>query len=191
MSPRWRTKEPFIRSRSLTRSPETFELLIFLFVVDYLVSLSILDLLHGLQTYTRRIGPALTGSASPQIHRFLVIYNFHWSKHTGTIHHIRELYLPYLRRWLKYPFDVVFYAPEAFPDLGIASNDLSDNGFFSPYTFTLAYRHRSRDYTGYIFLNDDSVLDPILFNKHNLNEIATEDAKIKRVKYLQMVWYSR
>jgi hypothetical protein len=164
-------------------------LLIFFFVIDFLASLFILDLLSSIQTYSRMIGPAFNGSASPQVHIFLVIYNFHWSDHTGTIRHIRELYLPYLRRWLKYPFDVVFYAPKAFPDLGIASNNLSDNGFYSPYTFTVAYRNRSRNYAGYIFLNDDSILDPILFNKHNLSKIAVEDSKLMHELDRYNNWY--
>jgi hypothetical protein len=111
-----------IDSRSNIRSLKIFHLLSFFLVIDFLVSLFTQDLLPCLQIEPDEIEPALTGSASPHIHRFLVIYNFHWSDHTGTIRHIRELYVPYLRRWLKYPFDVVFYASKAFPDLGIASN---------------------------------------------------------------------
>jgi hypothetical protein len=108
------------------------------------------------------------------IQKLLLIYNFHWSKHVSSIHAIREVYLPYLRRWLKYPFDVVFYASRAFPELGIESNGLSDSGVFSTQTFAVGYRNRRFNYMGYILLNDDGILDPFRFNQHNLDVVACE-----------------
>jgi hypothetical protein len=74
----------------------------------------------------------------------------------------------------------VFYAPSAFPELGIESNSLPERGAFSPQSFAVAYRNRRRDYTGYILLNDDSIIDPFLLNEHDLDRVGCEDTFVGR-----------
>jgi hypothetical protein len=150
-------------------------------------------LLHS-SVFTHRFGPdpllppkLILPCSSP---RLLIIYNFHWSDRVSSIVPIRQFYLPYLQRSLKYPSDVVFYAPRAFPGLGILSNGLQDNGYFSIETFTVAYLSRSREYLGYLFLNDDGIIDPFLFNGHNFSKIALETAELQHGPSVNWGWYS-
>jgi hypothetical protein len=123
--------------------------------------------------------------------KLLIIYNFHWSARVSAIHSIRELYIPYLRRSLRFPFDVVFYAPRSFPDLGIQSNGLAENGFFSTHTFTVAYHNRSSDYVGYMLLNDDGLLNPFRFNQHDIRKVAFENTAMHLRPDRAWHWYRR
>jgi hypothetical protein len=123
--------------------------------------------------------------------KLLIIYNFHWSRRVSPIIPIRQFYIPYLRRSLKFPFDVVFYSPKSFPDLGIQSNGLTDNGHFSIHTFAVAYHNRSHDYMGYLQLNDDGVLNPFQFNQHDMRKLAFEQNTLHLGPNRQWCWYSR
>jgi hypothetical protein len=136
-------------------------------------------------------GMLVRGQVNHPSQKLLIIYNFHWSAKVSAIHPIREFYIPYLRRSLRFRFDVVFYAPRSFPDLGIQSNGLPDNGFLSTHTFAVAYRNRSFDYVGYLQLNDDGLLNPFRFNQHDIRKVALEDAVMHLGPDREWPWYRR
>lgn len=113
--------------------------------------------------------------------KFLVIVNLHWNIFSG-IDFWRKIYIPYFKKYFKYKTEFVFYSPSEVKNLSIKSNHLKPNGYYSQHTISIAYEENKKNYIGYIFMNDDSFVNPILFNKYNLKYPLVETTGISGMK---------
>jgi hypothetical protein len=124
------------------------------------------------------------------VQRLLIIYEFRCMPNRVSLRLIRNLYLPYLRRWLKFPFDVTFYSPYDIPYLNVHGNGAPDNTFFSTRTFVLGYRNHEPIYTGYLFLSENTLLDPFRFNQHNFRKVGLESPTFYHGYSNDWEWYN-
>lgn len=119
-----------------------------------------------------------------------MIFNFHWySNYTG-LEFIKEQYIPFFKRCCRHALDVVIYGPKEDKDRGVFSNYLPENGWFSYKTLQMAYE-RNVGYDGYLFLNDDSFVNPIMFDQHNPDKILAEAVSRKPMNGSRWSWPHR
>lgn len=105
--------------------------------------------------------------------KILMIYNFHWTNYSS-FSFLSSHYLPYFKKYFKFQVDVVFYGPVEDTNRGIRCNGLKTGGFFSYYSFIKAINDTKKKYYGYLFLNDDSFVNPFILNFMNLDEMILE-----------------
>jgi hypothetical protein len=106
------------------------------------------------------------------VRKVLMIYNFHWTYYEA-IHAIKDIYLPFFIRHFRFDVDVVFYGPAANSFLGIDTNGLPPGGWYSYVTLSSAAAKYRGPYLGYLLLNDDSILNPLLLNHHDFSRVLT------------------
>lgn len=120
-----------------------------------------------------KIGLTINILCANKSNKILMIYNYHWSNYSSWSF-IMIHYLPYFRNHFKYQTDVVFYGPQKDNVRGIKDNGLEPNGYYSYYTFVQAINNVNENYLGYLFLNDDSYINPFTLNNINFDSILME-----------------
>lgn len=100
--------------------------------------------------------------------RYLIIVNFHWPRYNVIDRVIRNVI--FFQKYFKYQSEYICIGPQDnYNGIRVYNNSLPPNGFYSYYSFNIAIKHRGNSYYGYIFMNDDSLLNPFVFNRIDLN----------------------
>lgn len=100
--------------------------------------------------------------------RFLIIVNFHWPSYNVIDKVIRNI--NFFQKYFKYQSEYICIGPQDnFKGIRVYNNSLPPNGFYSYYSFNIAIKQRRNLYYGYIFINDDSLISPFVFNRINLD----------------------
>lgn len=124
---------------------------------------------------------------SPQkVKRILLALNFHWNNGYPALEFLKTDYFPFFKRHCRHNIDVIFFGP-GHDKRGVYDNGLPENGWFSYKTLSLAYKMKP-GYDGYILLNDDAFLNPILFNKHDPSKILAEPAMRHAASTREWYW---
>lgn len=99
---------------------------------------------------------------------FLIIVNFHWASYQHSKYVLRNV--EFFQKYFKFKSEYIFVGPvDSYDGIRIYSNSLPPNGYYSYYSFNIALIHQKKKYQGYIFMNDDSLISPFVFNTLNLS----------------------
>lgn len=97
---------------------------------------------------------------------FLIIVNFHWPHYNQIDYVIRNV--NFFQKYFKYQTDYICIGPANKTNgIKVYSNSQPPNGYYSYYSFNVAIKLQTKSYWGYIFMNDDSIINPFRFNKLN------------------------
>ena len=125
----------------------------------------------------------------------LIIINFHWVKYQFSSF-IRNRYLPKFLQYFNQSFDVVLTGPRTHPQSLVIGNTLPKKGHYSyysmPYIYHLICEQRSCNYTGFLFMNDDSYIDPLFLKSYDLSHSWSEPSEeYDPVKQPHWLWPRR
>lgn len=119
--------------------------------------------------------------------RILMVFNFHWYNNYPALDFLKEHYIPFFKRCCRHNLDVIFFGPEKDEERNVYSNSLPEDGWFSYKSLQLAYQMKP-DYDGYLFLNDDSFVNPLMFDQHDPDKILAEPATRQPTTGSGWVW---
>lgn len=107
----------------------------------------------------------------------LFIMNFHYNNYTP-VHFIETGYFKEFSRRFKYSVDLVLVGPIEDESKGVYGTGTPRMGFYSYHSFSYAYDlfnpRRGFSYYGFMFLNDDSCLNPWVLNTLPFNVSYSE-----------------
>lgn len=110
--------------------------------------------------------------------------NFHDTVYTET-DFILKSYFERFRILFPYDFDVVILGPDADRRRHVIKNDLPKWGHYSYDTLAVAYNQlcvkESCSYSGFMYMNDDSYIDPQFLQLYNLSHSWSEPSTVLNV----------
>ena len=114
-------------------------------------------------------------------HLYLFIVNFHWVNYRQ-VPFIRDTYFPKFLSYFQSDFDVVIVGPKTNEERLVIGNGLPQGGYYSyygmPYIYHLLCEQRSCNYDGFLFMNDDSYIDPQFLKSYNLSMSWSEPSVV-------------
>lgn len=131
-------------------------------------------LLHWKRSFLRqyRNHVLLEQFQDPSNSTFLFIVNYHFSKY-GSYSFLEKEYFPRFATLFPYDFDVVYIGPTYSPFHRIFQNTYSTHGKYSYHSFRIALdlfpRSEGFVYRSYVFMNDDSYVDPLFLSTYDLD----------------------
>ena len=108
---------------------------------------------------------------SPTNDTILIIVNYHFN-HYGSISFFDSTFFPAFAQLYPTDFDVVYIGANCHRPAKVLRNAYTHRGRYSYHSFRLVYDLFSEDkypYKGYLFMNDDSYVDPQFLSSYNLS----------------------
>ena len=108
---------------------------------------------------------------------YLFIVNFHWPFYDQA-EFIRDTYFREFSNYFHSSFDVILVGPSHNDTLLVYGNGLRKNGYYSyysmPFVYHLLCEKQRCNYEGFLFMNDDSFIDPVFLNDYDLTRSYSE-----------------
>ena len=113
----------------------------------------------------------VTSFHSPTSDTILILVNYHFS-HYRSISFLDSTYFPTFAQLYPTDFDVLYIGASCHPKYKVLKNAHTVSGHYSYHSFRLVYDLFSPEqypYRGYLFMNDDSYVDPQFLSSYNLS----------------------
>ena len=124
---------------------------------------------------------------------FLFVVNFHEPRYSP-VKFLSTQFFPLFRNRFLFDFDVVFMGPWEDRHLRVVGNGLPIHGHYSYYSLSLAYHQLCMveycHYDSFVFMNDDSYVDPIFLLSYPLDMSLIEPSKAVSLSE-RWIWYKK
>ena len=121
-----------------------------------------------------------TGSFTT-VSKFLFVVNFHYPMYEA-VSFLDTIFFPAYRKQFPFDFDVVIVGPQSDQEYQVIGNGTPSAGHYSYWSLWMVYHQlcvvESCSYKGFVYMNDDSYVDPLFLASYDLSQSWIEPTKM-------------
>ena len=141
------------------------------------------------ETYIRKY----RNNTTPTLSKLLFVVNYHWSKYE-TVSFLDTTFFPAYRKQFPFDFDVVITGPQSDQGNRVIGNKTPQGGHYSYWSLLMIYHQlcivESCSYEGFVYMNDDSYVDPLFLAALDLSQSWIEPSEQINLS-VRWIWYNK